>query len=94
MMNSIFEALLEVFSHPDARDHHGYDAAVALALLVNYRKHEVKWAGLIRQDRNGIKHTFYYYYYYYIQLQFALLLCTCILYHSDMLSTFLACVYC
>ena len=41
MLNSLFESLLHVFSQPDARDHHGYDAAVALALLVNYRKHEV-----------------------------------------------------
>ena len=41
LLNSLFEALLQVFSQPDARDHHGYDAAVALALFVNYRKHEV-----------------------------------------------------
>ncbi|XP_019859282.1 PREDICTED: UPF0668 protein C10orf76 homolog [Amphimedon queenslandica] len=41
MLNSIFEALVSTFFHPDAREHHGYDAAVALALLVNYRKHEV-----------------------------------------------------
>ncbi|XP_019859280.1 PREDICTED: UPF0668 protein C10orf76 homolog [Amphimedon queenslandica] len=35
MLNSIFEALVSTFFHPDAREHHGYDAAVALALLVN-----------------------------------------------------------
>ncbi|XP_019859629.1 PREDICTED: UPF0668 protein C10orf76 homolog [Amphimedon queenslandica] len=40
MLNSIFEALVSTFFHPDAQEHHGYDAAVALALLVNYRKHE------------------------------------------------------
>ena len=32
----------QVLSHPDAREHHGYDAAVCLATLVNYRKHEVE----------------------------------------------------
>ena len=41
MLNSLFEALVSTFSDPIAREHHGYDAAVALALLVNYRKHEV-----------------------------------------------------
>lgn len=41
MMNSLFESLVAILSHPDSREHHGYDAAVALSLLVNYRKHEV-----------------------------------------------------
>ena len=33
---------MQILSHPDAREHHGYDAAVCLATLVNYRKHEVE----------------------------------------------------
>jgi hypothetical protein len=40
MINSLFEALVSLLSDADARDHHGYDAAVVLSLLVNYRKHE------------------------------------------------------
>lgn len=34
--------LLQILSHPPSRREHGYDAVVLLALLVNYRKYEVR----------------------------------------------------
>jgi len=40
MMNSVFESIMQVMSGPEARDHHGYDAAVVLTVLSNYRKYE------------------------------------------------------
>lgn len=45
---------MQVLSVPERRERHGYDAAVVLTLLVNYRKYEVSAQVCIHMLGGGV----------------------------------------